>query len=170
MRAGRCASAHAFCQAGASVLRSHPAPMSIALWAAAVPMLGAGWPLAEVALSALSGWRYQGATPRPLRPPPPARFPAHTGRWGVSMSSALSPSSGCSSEVLAVWTLASGCTWSTLTCGCAWVSRSRVSLQQEGRQGFHPLSNLMLATTDAQCSQTSTNRGLQSGQSLLSFF
>ena len=47
-RGGRRASAHVSCLAGASVPRPHPAPMSIALWAAAVPMLGAGWPLVGV--------------------------------------------------------------------------------------------------------------------------
>lgn len=45
VRGGCRTSAHVFCVAGASVLRPGPAPMSIALWAAAVPMLGAGWPL-----------------------------------------------------------------------------------------------------------------------------
>lgn len=55
-----------------------------------------------------------GATPHPLPPSPSAHLPVHTGHWGVSMSAALSHSSGCCSEGLAVWTLASG--WAGAEC------------------------------------------------------
>lgn len=64
------------------------------------------------------GWGGSGSSARGHPPSPPtcssARLPVHTGRWDVSMSSALPHSSGCCSEGLAVWTLASG--WAGAEC------------------------------------------------------
>ena len=99
-RSRHCGSAHVFCQAGASVPRTRPAPMSIASWAAAVPH--AGCRVAPGGSVRMPLWRPGGRRgPEDISAPPPphswaSRGLASGGRGGEVCGQPHSPQPSCS--------------------------------------------------------------------------